>query len=397
MNDVFRRNPMLALSMGDPAGIGPEVILKAATVADVRAVSNVVVFGDPLVLERAAHDASVSAAIIPVEDVASARLYQAVGEVPVVTLSRLDHVPWGKPTRESDGAQVSYIREATQSVLRGQADALVTAPVSKAAFSRAGVPWAGHTEMLADLCRSSVRAKDVRSEGRGVDDRGAEDGSAEDRGVEDRSVGDGRRDRALDPVMMLVGPTLKVVPLTRHVALSAVPKLIVPELVLHAIEVTDAAFRRHFARHQPRIAIAGLNPHAGEGGMFGREEEEVILPAVREASKKGIHVSGPHPPDAIYRRTADGEFDVVIGMYHDQALIPLKLLDFDVAVNVTLGLPLVRTSVDHGTAYDIAGQGVASAHSMMAAMNLAGAMVARAEETSAAEGAGAASLSGRAF
>ncbi|MBK8011297.1 MAG: 4-hydroxythreonine-4-phosphate dehydrogenase PdxA [Deltaproteobacteria bacterium] len=350
MNDVFRRNPMLAISMGDPAGIGPEVILKAATVADVRAVANVVVFGDPLVLERAAHDASVPAAIIPVEDVASAGLYQAVGEVPVVALSRLGHVPWGKPTRDSDAAQVSYIREATQSVLLGQADALVTAPVSKAAFSRAGVPWAGHTEMLADLCRA----------------------------------GD-----PVDPVMMLVGPTLKVVPLTRHVALAAVPKLIVPELVLHAIEVTDASFRRHFARHQPRIAIAGLNPHAGEGGMFGREEEEVILPAVRQASKKGIHVSGPHPPDAIYRRTADGEFDVVIGMYHDQALIPLKLLDFDVAVNVTLGLPIVRTSVDHGTAYDIAGQGVASAHSMMAAMNLAGAMVARAEQVSGAGGAGA--------
>jgi 4-hydroxythreonine-4-phosphate dehydrogenase len=171
--------------------------------------------------------------------------------------------------------------------------------------------------------------------------------------------------------MMVAGPSLSVVPLTVHLPLAQVPTRISTELLLETLEVVHAALQRDFGVPRPRIAVAGLNPHAGEGGMFGDEEPRLIEPALEFARSKGILALGPFPADTIFRRAAGGEFDVVIGMYHDQCLIPVKLLDFDRAVNVTLGLSILRTSVDHGTAYDIAGRGVASATSMLAALELA--------------------------
>lgn len=320
---------LLAVSMGDPAGIGPEVILKAATVKDARE-SAVVVYGDPDVLERASVETSVSIRIERIQHPSEARAHLGTDVLPVIAVSSLpmEGFGWGRPTHASDVAQVEYIKRAFGAVAAGDADALVTAPISKAALSRAGAPWAGHTEMLAELS-----------------------------GVE-------------RPVMMLAGPTLKVVPLTTHVALRDVPGLLSIDRILHALRVTDTSFRRYFAR-KPRIGVAGLNPHAGEGGMFGTEEQQFIIPAIQQAKAAGIDAYGPFSADTVFNRAVSGELDVVIGMYHDQALIPLKLLDFDTAVNVTLGLPIIRTSVDHGTAYDIAGQGVASAHSMIAAMRLA--------------------------
>jgi 4-hydroxythreonine-4-phosphate dehydrogenase len=317
--------------MGDPAGIGPEVILKAATVNDVRSESALIVYGDPVVLYRAAKDDVIPMKIVEVERPDEAFSLRAPRELAVIPVSRIDDpaLGWGRPTEASDRAQIAYIEAAYDAVAKRTADALVTAPINKTSLARVGAPWPGHTEMLAELS-----------------------------GVE-------------RPVMMLAGPTLKVVPLTVHVPLARVPSLLSVDKILHAVRITDAAFRAYFGRRRPRIAVAGLNPHAGENGLFGREEETEIQPAIERAKQEGIEVSGPHPADTVFYRAISGAFDVVIGMYHDQALIPLKLLDFDSAVNVTLGLPVIRTSVDHGTAYDISGKGVASANSMIAALRLA--------------------------
>lgn len=321
--------------MGDPAGVGAEVVLKAASVEDVRADADLVVFGDPYVLARAARDAAIVAHIEEVQAVEDARSVSAAGRTALYPVSRIEDpaLDWGKPTLESDRAQVEYIQQAFAAVHAGSADALVTGPIHKQAFRRAGVLHAGHTEMLAALSGG------------------------------------------VQPLMMLAGPTLKVVPLTTHVAVKDVPGLITEELVRFGIGLVHETMIQRFAHRRPRIAVAGLNPHAGEGGLFGQEDLQAIQPAIAWARARGIDVQGPLSGDTVFHRAVVGEFDVVIGMYHDQALIPIKLLDFDQAVNVTLGLPVIRTSVDHGTAYDIAGQGVASATSMIAAIRLAARMV----------------------
>lgn len=327
--------PLLAVSMGDPAGVGPEVVLKAATVNDVRADADMVVFGDPLVLERAARDTAVPIEIVEVERPEDARERNTTNILSVVPVSRIADGGhgWASPTPDSDLAQVEYVKAAFDAVWTKRADAIVTAPINKVALRRAGAQWPGHTEMLSELSGGH------------------------------------------QPFMMLAGPTLKVVPLTTHVALKDVPAQLNQPLIENAIRVAHKTFRVHFGAHRPRIAVAGLNPHAGEEGLFGDEERSIIGPAVEAARAEGIEAVGPISGDTVFHRAVSGEFDVVIGMYHDQALIPLKLLDFDQAVNVTLGLPLIRTSVDHGTAYDIAGRGVASAHSMIEALRLAARMV----------------------
>ncbi len=322
--------------MGDPAGIGSEVIAKAISVTDVHKEARVVVYGDPWILARAMEMVTAPIKVVevqsPAEIAASEQEDLCLWVVPVTNLAH-SGCTWGQPVPESDKAQMQYIYRAVEAVQAGAADALVTGPVHKVAMRRAGAKFPGHTELLAQLTSSGP------------------------------------------PVMMLAGPTLKVVPLTTHVPLVKVAQMLSPSLLLHAISVTNDALVRFFRRSSPRLAVAGLNPHAGEDGLFGTEEQQTITPAIQNAQALGINVVGPLPADSVFLRAVDGEFDVVIGMYHDQALIPVKLVDFDEAVNVTLGLPLIRTSVDHGTAYDIAGQGVASARSMIAALRMASHMV----------------------
>jgi 4-hydroxythreonine-4-phosphate dehydrogenase len=325
--------------MGDAAGIGPEVIMKALSVPDVRAEADIAVYGDPGALEAAARAAGLAGEVVAIAAAEDARAHPGPERTAVLAISRLgpSELGFGRPSAGSDRAQLAYIEAATRDVRAKLADAIVTAPINKAAIARAGAPWPGHTEMLAALCAAPDQPP-------------------------------------LRPVMMLAGERLKVVPLTVHVPLRDVPRKIDLELVLHGLRVTHQAFARYFSLHRARIAVAGLNPHAGEGGLFGDEEATIIRPAVDRAIAEGIHALGPFPADTVFRRALEGEFDAVIGMYHDQALIPIKTLDFDTAVNVTLGLPIVRTSVDHGTAYDIAGKGVASAGSMIAALHLAASM-----------------------
>jgi 4-hydroxythreonine-4-phosphate dehydrogenase len=308
--------PRLGISLGDPAGIGPEVIVRALAQ---RPEHDVLVFGDAGVLSRAAR-------LCGVELPARAQVQ------PVTTLDLREIVP-GRPDENAGRAQVAYLEAATQAVLDGQTSALVTAPISKEWAGRAGFSFPGHTEYLASRAQ--------------VDDF----------------------------AMMLAGPRLRVTVVTGHIAFTDIATTLTVENIARATVLTARALRRDFGLARPRVAVAGLNPHAGEAGKFGDEELRLVTPAIERArqrlSSEGAEVTGPHVPDVVFRRAADGAFDAVVAMYHDQGLIPLKLLHFDDGVNVTLGLPFVRTSPDHGTAYDIAGTGQARPDSFLAAFDLA--------------------------
>ncbi len=329
-------SPLLAVTMGDPGGVGPEVIVKALADLAPAGEFRALVLGDRGTLRRARRLFAPGLVIEEVEDAfESFRL--APGRVYLLPLSDLpeeDTVP-GNPRRLHGAEVAGYVKRAARLCLEGRAAAVVTAPLSKETFARAGVPYPGHTELLAEACGARRYA------------------------------------------MMLAGERLRVVLVTIHTALRRAVDLVTEENVLEKIELTDEALRRDLAVENPRIAVAGLNPHAGEAGIMGAEERVVIAPAVNRARAAGIEASGPFPPDTLFYRAASGEFDAVVCMYHDQGLIPLKLLHFDDGVNVTLGLPIVRTSVDHGTAYDIAWRGEASPESMKAALELAAFMARR--------------------
>ena len=312
----------LAISLGDPAGIGPEVVVRALAV---RPELRVLVFGDQRVLVAAAERAGVPL-------VAAKALH-------VVTSLGPNEVVPGRPNDASSRAQLAYLEAATDAVLRGECSALVTAPISKEWIARAGFTFPGHTEYLAARAGVSEFA------------------------------------------MMLAGPRLRVVVATTHIALRDVPTALTPAGIASIITLTAEALARRFRVARPRVAVAGLNPHAGEAGRFGDEETRLVEPALALArarlSALGVDaaITGPHVPDVVFRQAAGGAFDAVIALYHDQGLIPVKLLHFDEAVNVTLGLPFARTSPDHGTAFDIAGTGVARPDSFLAALDLAATLV----------------------
>jgi 4-hydroxythreonine-4-phosphate dehydrogenase len=278
--------PRVAITVGDPAGIGPEIAGKAAADPAVRAVCEPVLYEAPVEVE--------------------------MGQVSAV----------------AGRAAYDAIVRAVGDARRGVVDAVATAPVNKAALAAAGLPWKGHTDLLGHLCGSPQVA------------------------------------------MMFHAPMLKVVLATVHVALREVPALLTREHVASILALTARELPA-FGVAQPRIALAALNPHAGEGGLFGREDDDVLAPAVADARAAGHDVRGPFPADTVFVRATRGEFDCVVACYHDQGLVPVKLLAFGSAVNVTLGLPIIRTSVDHGTAFDIAGRGVADHGSLVHAVRLA--------------------------
>jgi len=320
--------PRIAISLGDPSGIGAEVT--AAALARVRGECAPCVYGDLGLFGRWFAESG-----LPV--VARGETPgRGGGLVPVTELAAKDARP-GKPTRAGAGAQLSYLEWAFDAVTRGEAHALVTAPVSKAQVARVAPGFVGHTEWLE--ARATPRARSV---------------------------------------MMLAGERLRIALVTNHVALARLPRLLTPDRIARTIGITWRALRDDFGVRRPRVALAALNPHAGEEGTFGDEEARVLAPALALAARAGTPAAGPFPADSVFFRAALGEFDAVVALYHDQGLIPVKLLDAvgaDPAVNVTLGLPLVRTSPDHGVAYGIAGKGVASSDSMVAALRLAIRMV----------------------
>lgn len=317
--------PPLALTMGDPAGIGGEITVRAWE----SGAPPFFCIDDP---------ARLAALGAPVAEIAAPAEAAAVFDraIPVLPEPLSGASRPGAPAPEDAHAVVNAIRRAVALTKTGEAAAVVTNPVNKKAlYDGAGFAFPGHTEFLADLA-----------------------------GVE-RSV------------MMLVAPGLRVVPITIHIPLSEAPRALTAELIVFTARTVDAELRRRFGVAAPRLALAGLNPHAGEGGAMGREEIEVIAPAIAALRAEGIDASGPQPADTMFHASARARYDAALCMYHDQALIPVKTLDFDRTVNVTLGLPIVRTSPDHGTAYDIAGRGIARPESLIEAIRLAGEMARR--------------------
>ena len=328
------KRPVIAITLGDPTGVGPEIIVKALARPDVQACSRPLVVGDRRALERSL---SITGLKLGLEEV---KLLPPDEPKPGVlyfrALSELDDTDlvFGKPTIATGDAMYRYIVTAAELCRSGQVAGMATAPISKGAMNRAGHNYPGHTELLAELTDTT------------------------------------------EFVMMLAGDLLKVSLVTIHEPLAAVPNLVTYEKVLSTIRITHRDLARYF-RPDPRIAVAALNPHCGEGGLFGDQEERIIRPAVETAKLEGIEVIGPLSADTLFHFAADGAYDAVVCMYHDQGLIPLKLLHFDDGVNVTLGLPIIRTSVDHGTAYDLAGTGKAGESSMAAAIRMAAAMARR--------------------
>ncbi len=317
--------------MGCPVGIGPEIILKFFAAPPAAGDFLPVVLGDPGVLAHTAAALGLPARVVswcPGDEIKP-------GTIPVRALSSLEikRLRWGRPDKETARAMAGYIEEAVRLIQDKALSGMVTCPISKTALRLAGYTFPGHTEMLADLTRADSY------------------------------------------LMMMAGDCLRVTLVTIHEPLSRVSALVTRESVMECIRITARALREDFAIAKPELAVAGLNPHSGEQGIFGGEEIEIIAPAIAACGHEAV-VSGPWPPDTIFHRAAAGEFDAVVAMYHDQGLIPFKMVHFADGVNITLGLPIVRTSVDHGTAYDIAGQGRADCSSLQAAWGLAARIVA---------------------
>jgi 4-hydroxythreonine-4-phosphate dehydrogenase len=325
--------------MGDPAGIGLEISLKAWAGRFTEGLAPFVLFADPAaVVERARH-LSLEVPIAPVEGLAqAAETFKTALPVRPVPLS----VPArpGMPDPANAPAVIAAIEDAVAAVAGGEAAALITSPIAKHVLAVAGFPYLGHTEFLAALAERHWRGQRFHS------------------------------------VMMLAAGPFRVVPLTVHCPLADVPKAVTREKIIETVRIVHEALKRDFAVARPRIAVTGLNPHAGEEGSMGREEIEVIVPAIAELQAAGLAVTGPHPADTLFHAAARASYDAALAMYHDQALIPFKTVAFEDGVNVTLGLPFVRTSPDHGTAFDIAPQGRASAQSFIESLKLADAIAA---------------------
>src|SRR5215218_9037343 len=337
--------PLLAITMGDPAGIGPEVVLKTLRHADVYARCRPLVLGDRRILERAAPwVGATDLAYELVEDPASG--HYRPGTIPLLDMANAapEDCPVGQMSAEAGRAAVEYVFRACDLAIAGTAAAVVTAPLNKAAMNLAGFAYAGHTELLTE------------------------------------------RTGATQVSMLLVGPQLRIVHVSTHVALQEAIRRVTPERVLATIELAQRSCVA-LGISAPRIAVAGLNPHAGESGLFGDHEQRAVVPAIVAARARGWDVSDPQPPDTVFLRATKGAYDIVVAQYHDQGHIPMKLLAFDSGVNVSYGLPIIRTSVDHGTAFDIAGKGIAEESSLLAAIDVALQMVhARNADTAPASG-----------
>ncbi len=324
--------PLLAITLGDPAGVGPEVTLKAMAEREVYDWCRPLVVGDTRILRRDNDALGLTGlhlrSITSVED---ARFEP--GTIDVIDLGNADprDCPWGEITSVAGRAAVEYVLHGADLALAGRVDAIVTAPLNKEAMQRAGYHWAGHTELLAE------------------------------------HTGSGKI------TMMLTSRELRVLHVSTHVSLREAIDRVTHPRVVEVIHLAQQGLQS-LGIERPRIAVAGLNPHAGENGLFGQEEIEIIMPAIEQARSEGVTVVGPLPPDTIFWRARKGEFDGVIAMYHDQGHIPMKLLGFDQGVNVSIGLPIIRTSVDHGTAFDIAGRGIARHESMVEALRVAAQM-----------------------
>ncbi|MBI3598560.1 MAG: 4-hydroxythreonine-4-phosphate dehydrogenase PdxA [Nitrospirae bacterium] len=324
--------PIIAITMGDPYGIGPEVIVKAFETEGLYAVCRPVVIGVSEWMKKAASLFAPALSICPRNAIAQCRFLHGQLEVLEIATGGLPPIIYGVPADTGLMAATQAIEEAAQLAIAKKVDAIATAPINKEALKKIGFAHPGHTEFLAHIARCTHFG------------------------------------------MMMVGGGLKIMLATIHLSLSEAILMTRKGLILEKIRLTHQALKSDFGLPDGKIAVAALNPHAGEGGLFGEEEIKEIHPAVLSAQAEGINVSGPYPADTLFYKLKQGRFDAVVALYHDQALIPIKLLAFGNGVNVTVGLPFIRTSVDHGTAYDIAGKGIADAGSIIEAVKLAAQM-----------------------
>lgn len=331
MNASAPQLPLLAVTLGDPAGTGPELLTKALVQPEVLALCRPLVIGDAAVLARAARFTGSPARIRAFASPEEASF--TAGEIAVLDLRNVDvsRVAPGRVDPLAGQAAYAYVRHAAELALAGRVAGIVTSALNKAALNAAGHHYDGHTGLLAEICRSP----------------GA--------------------------TMMLVADKLRVSHVSTHVSLRQAIDRVRPERILQVLRLTDAAVRR-LGLERPRLAVAGLNPHAGEGGLFGDEEQQFIAPAIAQARAAGLDASGPHPGDTVFFRTLQGEFDAAVAMYHDQGHVAAKMLGIWRGVNVTLGLPIIRTSVEHGTDFANAGTGRGDPRSLVEAIKLAAAL-----------------------
>jgi len=326
MNEGYK--PLLVITMGDAAGSGPEIIAKTLAESEISAVCRCVVIGDADTMRESLQITGVPGKVRAIEKITEALFKDGVIEVIDLHNIQLNKLKRGRVDPMAGRAAFEYIKLAAELALAGECDAIVTSAINKESLNKAGYHYDGHTQLLAELC-----------------------------GVP-------------DVAMMLVSGQLRITHVTTHVSLHEAIEMVRPERILTVIRLTDEAVRQ-MSVNKPRIAVAGLNPHAGESGLFGDEEAKYIKPAIEAACRQGMNVTGPFPPDSVFFRASEGQFDAVIAMYHDQGHIAIKMLGITQGVNVTLGLPIIRTSVDHGTVFGKAGKGTADPTSLMEAIKLA--------------------------
>ena len=320
--------PVVGITMGDPAGVGPEIILKSLNNKEVYQQCRPIVIGDAKILDRAQQFVNTNLEIIVIKEIGEAT-YEA-GKVYCLDMNLVPaDLPIGQVSAEAGHAAFEFLRKAIELANEAKIDAICTAPLNKEALHKGGHIYPGHTEILAELTNTN------------------------------------------DFSMMLSAPNLKVIHVTTHVGIIDAVKMINPERVYKVIKLADETLKKA-GYTNPKIAVCGINPHAGENGLFGYgEEEEKVIPGVEKAALEGIDVVGPLPADTLFFRTVRGDFDIVVAMYHDQGHGPVKVLGLDAGVNITVGLPIIRTSVDHGTAFDIAGKGIADEKSLQEAIRQA--------------------------
>jgi 4-hydroxythreonine-4-phosphate dehydrogenase len=323
--------PLLAITMGDASGSGPEIIAKALAEPEIRGICRPVVIGDAATMQAGIEITRTSCKVRAIEKLSEALFDDRTIDVVDLHNIQLERLTRGQVNIMAGKAAYEYITFAVNLAIAGECDAIVTSAINKEALNKAGYHYDGHTQLLAELCRVKQVA------------------------------------------MMLVTGQLRVSHVTTHVSLRQALELIKPDRILTVIELTYQAVRE-MGVHRPRIAVAGLNPHCGEGGLFGDEEQKYIMPAVEAARQKGMDITGPLPADSVFLRAWEGQFDAAIAMYHDQGHIAVKMLGITKGVNVTLGLPIIRTSVDHGTVFGKAGKGTADQSSLIESIKLAGIM-----------------------
>ena len=333
MKSENRDKSLIGITMGDPGGIGPEVILKALTSPEIRTAANYVIIGSEKVLSDIADNSNIAAELqLSRIDNTSLNPYRGITDnLNVLDLDSIsDHgAVMHKPLPENGKASVEYILKGLDLAIAGEIDALVTAPISKEAIKLAGFDFAGHTELLKE--KTSVE----------------------------------------NVVMFMVGKGLRVSFVTTHLAVSEISECINQENIFSTIQITATGLKTFFGIDKPKIAVCGLNPHCGDGDRFGTEERDVIIPAIERAQKMGIDCHGPLSADTVFNKALNGEFDIVVVQFHDQGTIPIKMHAFDSGVNITLGIPVIRTSPTHGTAFDIAGKDIADPGSMIEAIKTA--------------------------